>query len=82
MNINQQHKAMAEERAACGNWPAPKTEADYLMWIEDEIEVQKDQADAQPNEAPERLAYASELSQASLDLRSAGVLPSPPPWDN
>lgn len=76
-------KSMAEDRAACGGWPKPVTVADYLMWIEDEAEVQDDQAKEadSPDEITERTVYAAALQEVAKKLRDQGFRPSAAPWD-
>lgn len=72
--------SMAQERAACGEWPTPETPADFLFWIEDEEQIQRDLAEARPEEAEERAPYADLLHHYAALLRQAGVWPSCPVW--
>ncbi|MEW5869895.1 MAG: hypothetical protein AB1894_11510 [Chloroflexota bacterium] len=74
-------KSMARERAACGGWPTPRSVADFLMWLEDEVEIQQQQSAGHPNEMTERLAYAAALSELAAELRGLGFEPSTPPWE-
>lgn len=79
-----QAKSMAEDRACCGEWSYPKTPADYLMWLEDEAELQQNLMFADETlDSPEvkaREDYASRLLFYSRLLREFGVKPSTPPW--
>ena len=73
-------KQMAEERAACGEWPAPTTIADYLMYIEDEAEAQERETPTDPDEMIERMVYAAALRELAQELRKLGFEPAPAPW--
>lgn len=73
-------KSMARQRAAYGNWPAPRSIPDYLMWLEDETAVQEQQAANHPEEAAERAPYAAALRGLAGELRQAGFTPTPVPW--
>jgi len=67
--------SMARDRAACSEWPVPERPADTLFWIEDEEELQRDQAEICPEEAGVRLPYADLLHCYAGLLRQAGVRP-------
>ena len=72
------------DRAACGEWPAPQAEAEWLAWMLDELEIQADMLrDGHGDEAENasRTAFAGVLSEAILTLIRAGVVPSPLPWE-
>ena len=73
-------KQMAQERASCGNWPAPATIPDFLLYIEDEAEVQEHENPTDPDEMIERTVYAAALRELALELRKLGFEPSPVPW--
>ena len=73
-------RQMAEERAACGEWPAPTTIPDFLMWIEDEAGVQERDQPANPDEMIERTVYAAALRELAQELRKLGFEPAPAPW--
>lgn len=64
-------KSMAEDRAACGNWPPPKTVNDYMMWVKDEIKVQHDQLKDHPEEA-DRKPYLDALRGVYRELYLLG----------
>lgn len=74
-------KSMALERSACGGWPTPRSVADFLMWLEDEAEIQQQQSADHPDEMTERLVYAAALSELAAELRGLSFEPSTPPWD-
>lgn len=76
--------SMADDRASCGEWAQPVTPADYLMWIEDEVEMQREIADFAGKAAEEitsRNDYAERLDYWAKALRAAGVVPSMAPWN-
>ena len=73
-------KQMAEERAACGEWPAPTTIPEYLTYIEDEAEVQEREQPTNPDEMIERMVYAAALRELAQELRKLGFEPAPAPW--
>lgn len=73
--------SLANERASYGEWPVPESPADYLMWIEDEAEIQEAGAEAHPYEADTWTTYAIALRKFAADLRELGVTPSPKPWE-
>lgn len=66
--------SMARDRAASGGWPEPKTPGDFLMWIEDEKNVQEDIND------PDGKGYILSLSILAMRLRSLGITPANLPW--
>lgn len=72
---------MAEDRAFCGNWPAPQHPEDYLMWIEDEVQVQRDTAEEDPDLNAIRIGYAAILDGIAKQLRDLGVKPIKPYWE-
>lgn len=69
--------SQSRDRAAAAEWPEPTTPADFLGWMEDETELQRDQAERHPDEAEGRLAYAKRLELFASLLRYAGVEPTP-----
>lgn len=69
--------SQSRDRAASTEWPEPITPADFLGWMEDEANLQRDQAEHSPDEAAERLAYAENLELFASLLRGAGVEPTP-----
>jgi len=80
--------SMALDRFGCGCWPEeippPTSPEDFLAWIEDEAEFQREQYEIEKdtfNEADLRLAYANELEEAAGELRKAGILPNKLPWE-
>ena len=73
-------RQMAEERAACGEWPAPTTIPNFLMWIENEAEVQEREQPTDPDELIERMVYAAALRELAQELRKLGFEPAPAPW--
>ena len=73
-------KSMAEDRAACGNWPAPKEIGDYMMWIKDEAEVQECQFADNPGET-ERGPYAAVLRGIHHELCLLGFSAIRPLWE-
>jgi len=60
------------ERAACGGWAEPKTPADFLAWIEDEVTFQEVYGN--------RPAYVERLKEAAERLRELGITPAALPW--
>jgi hypothetical protein len=72
-------------RAACGEWPVPQTEAEWLAWILDELEVQvdmlKEGRDYGSEEVSRRAAYAGTLIENALPFLRAGIAPAPLPWE-
>lgn len=73
-------KSMARERAACGNWPQPRTIPDFLMWLEDEASIQEQQIADHPEESGERAPYARALRGLAGELRQLGFEPAAVPW--
>jgi hypothetical protein len=73
-------KSMARERAACGNWPKPRTIQDYLMWLEDEAARSERQAADHTEESRKRLPYVRALRGLVEELRQLGFEPNPSPW--
>lgn len=69
--------SIARDRASCGEWPDPVSPAEFLAWIEDEEEIQRDIAKDSPAEAAERLPHAEILGHYAGLLRAAGVEPAP-----
>ena len=70
--------SVARQRAANGEWPAPQSIPDFLMWIQDEWEIQDHLiADSQKDSD---LVYASALLDLVEELRALGFEPSPAPW--
>ncbi len=72
-------------RATCGEWPAPQTEAEWLAWILDELEVQVDMIEAGRDDETEdilrRAAFAGTLIENVLPFVQAGIAPAPLPWE-
>jgi len=71
-------KSVARERAANGEWPAPQSISDFLMWIQDEWEIQDRLVAECPKECD--LVYASALLNLVEELHALGFEPSPAPW--
>jgi hypothetical protein len=69
--------SMARDRASCGEWPDPISPAEFLAWIEDEEEIQRDNAASSPAEAAEILPYAELLGHYAGLLRACDVEPAP-----
>lgn len=72
-----QYVNLADERAACGSWPAPVTAGDYMMWIIDEIGLQEEFV----QEEPCLVDYIEHLQEFVDALHGLGVEPSTPPWE-
>ena len=70
--------SVARERAANGEWPAPQSIPDFLMWIQDEWEIQDHSVADSPKDSD--LVYASALLDLVEELRALGFEPSPVPW--
>ena len=70
--------SVARERAANGEWPAPQSIPDFLMWIQDEWEIQDRLVAESPKDSD--LVYASALLDLVEELRALGFEPSPAPW--
>lgn len=74
--------SMAQHRAACGNFSAPKTPGDYLVWFEAESEIaeaslpMEAQAKTYPNKAEKPLQYATVLREVADRLRDLGYEPA------
>lgn len=73
---------LAKDRAANGEWPCPIELGDFLMWIEDEIDLQINQFTLIPGSDDVNVVfeYARALQECAFELRALGVRPSPPPW--
>jgi hypothetical protein len=69
--------SMARDRASCGEWPDPVSPAEFMAWIEDEEQIQRDNAASSPAEAAEMLPYAETLGHYAALLRACGVQPAP-----
>jgi hypothetical protein len=68
----------ARAHAANGNWPTPRSIADYMLWIQDEWEVQNHLvAENDPVCDP---VYANALLNLVGELHGLGFKPSPVPW--
>ena len=77
--IRQAHQVFRTlERAANGEWPAPQAIPDFLMWIQDEWEIQDRLVADSPKDSD--LVYASALLDLVEELRALGFEPSPAPW--
>jgi len=70
--------SVARERAANGEWRAPQSIPDFLMWIQDEWEIQDRLVAESPKDSD--LIYASALLDLVEELRALGFEPSPAPW--
>jgi hypothetical protein len=70
--------SVARERSANGEWPAPQSIPDFLMWIQDEWEIQDHLVSDSPKDSD--LVYASALLDLVEELRALGFEPSPAPW--
>ena len=70
--------SVARQRAANGEWPAPQSIPDFLMWIQDEWEIQDHSVADSPKDSD--LVYASALLDLVEELRALGFEPSPAPW--
>ena len=65
-------RSLAFERASDGGWTAPENIPDFLLWLEDEAEVQESSG--------EDKVYAHALRGLANELRTLGYWPSPAPW--
>jgi len=70
--------SVARERAANGEWPAPQSISDFLMWIQNEWEIQDHLVAECPKESD--LVYASALLDVVKELHALGFEPSPATW--
>lgn len=70
--------SVARERAANGEWPAPQSISDFLMWIQDEWEIQDRLVTECPKDGD--LVYASALLNLVEELRALGFEPAQAPW--
>jgi len=70
--------SVARERAANGEWPEPQSIPDFLMWIQDEWDVQDHLVADSPKDSD--LVYASALLDLVEELRALGFESSPVPW--
>ena len=70
--------SVARERAANGEWPAPQSIPDFLVWIQDEWEIQDHLVSDSPKDSD--LVYANALLDLVEELRALGFEPSPAPW--
>ena len=68
----------ARAHAANGDWPAPQSIADYMMWIQDEWEIQNHLV--AENDPVSDLAYTNALLNLAHELHALGFKPSPAPW--
>lgn len=72
---NEDLVELCVDRFACGCWGKeydiyfPSSAADFLAWIEDEIEIQKDMN-------PQELEFITYASKVSSDLRGCGITPA------
>jgi hypothetical protein len=68
------HIDMAKDRAACAEYPhIPSTAADVLAWMEDELQIQRDQHGEHPEEG--RDEYIVILERDVAKVRELGVTP-------
>ena len=68
----------ARAHAANGDWPAPQSITDYMLWIQDEWEIQNHLvAENDPVCDP---VYANALLNLAHELHALGFKPSPVPW--
>ena len=68
----------ARAHAANGDWPAPQSITDYMLWIQDEWEIQNHLvAENDPVCDP---VYANALLSLVGELQGLGFKPSPVPW--
>ena len=70
--------SVARERAANGEWPAPQSISDFLMWIQNEWEIQDHLVAECPKESD--LVYASALLDVVKELHALGFEPAPATW--
>ena len=70
--------SVARVRAANGEWPAPQSISDFLMWIHDEWEIQDRLVAECPKDSD--LVYASALLNLVEELHALGFEPSPALW--
>lgn len=70
--------SVARERAANGMWPEPEAIEDFLMWIQDESEIQDHLVASSPKKSD--LIYAVALRGLVGELCALGFEPSMPPW--
>ena len=73
-----QAKSRARAHAANGDWPAPQSIADYMLWIQDEWEIQNRLVTE--NDPVCDPVYASALLNLVGELHALGFKPSPAPW--
>lgn len=71
--------SMADERAGCGRWPKPVTPSEYLAWLKDEVRVQREQQQNNPDET-DRALYAEALENLIESLERAGTVAAVLPW--
>lgn len=71
---------LCKERAAYGEFDLPTTPGEYLMWIEDEMEIQNAVASTAEDFNGEARKYADYLDSLASVLRAEGVRPTLPPW--
>jgi ribosomal protein S12 methylthiotransferase accessory factor YcaO len=76
--FDRQAISMAHDRAACAGRHPPASIGDYLYWLETEADIQETQAEAFPNEAPRRQAFAAALREIANRLRDLGFEPLNP----
>ena len=68
----------ARAHAANGDWPAPQSITDYMLWIQDEWEIQNHLV--AENDPVSDLVYANALLSLVGELQGLGFKPSPVPW--
>jgi len=75
-------RAVIRDRAACGGWLPPATQAEWLAWLLDEARLQTEQAEAalEAEERQVRLKCLAALNAVITRLTHAGVLPASLPW--
>jgi len=75
-------RAVIRDRAVCGGWLAPVTQAEWLAWLLDEARLQTEQAEAalEAEERQVRLKCLAALNAVITQLTHAGVLPVSLPW--
>ncbi len=73
--------AWLQERAAMAEYPLPDTPEKLVAWALDELTIQIHQAQSYPDEADERLSFASEMAFLASVLLWDGACPEFLPWE-
>ena len=73
--------AWLQERAAMAEYPLPDTPEKLVAWALDELMMQIHQAQDHPDEADDRLSFASEMAFLASVLLWNGACPEFLPWE-